>query len=102
MNSTNARHRLTGKGSTEGRDPREITFFQSEPRTMNHQDSSTPERFDVVSLIVDLPHLGLKKGNVGIVVDFLTQGNLLVEFAGEEDRAACFVQLMQSLLIVLR
>ncbi len=50
--------------------------------------------FDVIELIVDLPHQGLYAGMQGTVLDVHGDGNAFeVEFSDEQGRVLCFLSL---------
>ena len=56
---------------------------------------------DVVALTEDLPERGLRRGQVGTVVEVLEPGIFEVEFSDDEGRAYSFVALKANQLLVL-
>ena len=57
---------------------------------------------DVVALTEDVPEHGLLRGQVGTVVEMLSEGNCEVEFSGDDGRAYAIVPLEPRQLIILR
>ena len=56
---------------------------------------------DVVALTEDVPEHGLLRGQVGTIVELLTEGSFEVEFSGEAARAYALAPLMRRQLMVL-
>lgn len=56
---------------------------------------------DVVALTEDLPEPGLRRGQVGTVVEELSEGVFEVEFTDNEGRTYAMLPLRASQLIVL-
>lgn len=57
---------------------------------------------DVVALIVDLPEIGLRKGQVGTVVEFLDSGKAFeVEFSDSEGRTFESLGLIPEQMMIL-
>lgn len=56
---------------------------------------------DVVALTEDRPDQGLRRGQVGTVVEVLAPGVYEVEFSDDEGRAYALVALPESQLLVL-
>lgn len=56
---------------------------------------------DIVALIQDLPERGLKRGQVGTVVEELAPGVFEVEFSDNEGRTYAMVALKADQLMVL-
>lgn len=57
---------------------------------------------DVVALTADLPSQGLRRGQVGTVVEVLADGHYEVEFADESGRAYAMAAVPSTLLMELR
>jgi membrane protein implicated in regulation of membrane protease activity len=57
---------------------------------------------DVVALTEDLSESGLVRGQVGTVVEILSEGNYEVEFSGDDGRAYALLPLASRQLMVLR
>jgi membrane protein implicated in regulation of membrane protease activity len=57
---------------------------------------------DVVALTEDVPEHGLVRGQVGTVVETLSDGHFEVEFSDDSGRAYAFAALAPRQLIVLR
>lgn len=57
---------------------------------------------DVVALVKDLPREGLRRGQVGTVVELLAPGVYEVEFADQEGRTYALVPLRAERLLLLR
>jgi Domain of unknown function (DUF4926) len=65
------------------------------------------ELLDVVALLEDVPGEGLKRGEVGTVVELFTnkpdsEGSLLVEFSDRDGEAYAFASLLPDQLVKLR
>jgi hypothetical protein len=56
---------------------------------------------DIVALIQDLPERGLKRGQVGTVVEELAPGVFEVEFSDNEGRTYAMIALKAEQLMVL-
>lgn len=63
--------------------------------------SSKIELLDVVALTEDLPDRGLRRGQVGTVVEVLEPGVFEVEFSDDKGRAYAILALRESRLMVL-
>lgn len=61
---------------------------------------TAPRLLDVVALVTDLPSRGLRRGQVGTVVEILS-GACDVEFSDNEGRAYALVALAPEQLLVL-
>lgn len=57
---------------------------------------------DVVALTVDLPESGLRRGQVGTVVEQLAPDAFEVEFSDDEGRAYAMLALRADQLLVLK
>jgi len=57
--------------------------------------------FDVVALVADVPSRGLRRGQVGTVVELLEPGMFEVEFSDDHGRTYATAPLRASQLIVL-
>jgi len=57
--------------------------------------------FDVVALTDDLPDEGLRRGQVGTIVELLAPGVFEVEFSDDEERTYAQLALRESQLMVL-
>jgi hypothetical protein len=62
---------------------------------------STIKLLDVVALTADLPEKGLRRGQVGTVVESLSPGVFEVEFSDDEGRAYAQASLKNDQLLVL-
>ena len=60
-----------------------------------------PNLLDVVALLRDLPDQGLARGQVGTVVEMLSDSTLLVEFSDDNGRAYAIAPCAQTELLVL-
>lgn len=60
------------------------------------------ETLNVVALTADLPTHGLRRGQVGTVVEVLADGHYEVEFADENGRAYAMAAVPGSMLMELR
>jgi len=60
-----------------------------------------PKLFDVVALLEDLPSRGLRRGQVGTVVEVLAPGVLEVEFSDNDGRTYATLALRSEQLMVL-
>jgi hypothetical protein len=60
-----------------------------------------PSLLDVVALLVDIPSVGLARGQVGTVVEQLDDKALLVEFSDEQGRAYAVMPCPRTELLVL-
>ena len=60
-----------------------------------------PCLLDIVALLNDLPAEGLKRGQVGTVVETLGERTLLVEFSDDNGRAYAIVPCATADLLVL-
>jgi hypothetical protein len=56
---------------------------------------------DVVALMADLPERGLRRGQVGTVVELLDEGTYEVEFSDDEGRTYALLALRADQLMVL-
>lgn len=56
---------------------------------------------DVVALVEDLPRRGLRRGQVGTVVELLDSNVYEVEFSDDDGRAYALVPLLGEQLLVL-
>jgi hypothetical protein len=63
--------------------------------------AETPKLLDVVALLDDLPDHGLRRGQVGTVVEELAPDVLEVEFSDDNGRTYALLALRSSQLIVL-
>lgn len=63
---------------------------------------NNPAILDVVALTADLPTHGLRRGQVGTVVEVLSDGHYEVEFADENGRAYAMAAVPGSMLMELR
>ena len=61
-----------------------------------------PGVLDVVALLADLPDEGLRRGQVGTVVENLGRDAVLVEFSDEDGRAYAIVPVARTGLLALR
>ena len=59
------------------------------------------EKLSVVALIEDLPARGLKRGQVGTIVEDLAPGVYEVEFSDDQGRTYAFAALQSSQLMRL-
>jgi hypothetical protein len=57
---------------------------------------------DVVALNIDLPDMGLRRGQVGTVVEMLAPGAFEAEFSNDEGRTYAQLALRNDQLMVLR
>jgi hypothetical protein len=57
--------------------------------------------FDVVALTEDLPQYGLRRGQVGTVLEYLAPGVFEVEFSDNDGRAYASLGLRDDQLMVL-
>ena len=57
---------------------------------------------DVVALLADVPAEKLLRGQVGTVVEALSDGTVLVEFSDDQGRAYAIAPCPRSQLLVLR
>ncbi len=64
--------------------------------------SHTVKPHDVVALLADLPDRGLRRGQVGTVVEVLAAGVVEVEFSDDEGRAFASVAVRDDQFLVLR
>jgi Domain of unknown function (DUF4926) len=62
---------------------------------------ATTKLLDVVALTSDLPDRGLRRGQVGTVVEVLSPGTFEVEFSDDEGRAYAQLALLGSQHLVL-
>jgi hypothetical protein len=71
---------------------------------MREQTTGTeqPELLDVVALLADVPSKGLRRGQVGTVVEVLDSGNVLVEFSDDAGRAYSIAPYATADLLRLR
>lgn len=69
---------------------------------MNPHTHPTPRLLDVVALIEDVPAKGLRRGQVGTVIEVLPPDEFEVEFSDEDGRAYAIVPLRGLQLLVLR
>jgi hypothetical protein len=69
--------------------------------SMSKFTKKPPELLDVVALLDDLPDKSLASGQVGTVVEILSNANLLVEFSDDEGRPYAITPVEQSKLLVL-
>jgi hypothetical protein len=60
-----------------------------------------PILFNVVALLIDLPAVGLARGQVGTVVESLDEKTTLVEFSDDDGRAYVVVPCPRAELLVL-
>ncbi|MCE9523985.1 MAG: DUF4926 domain-containing protein [Alphaproteobacteria bacterium] len=60
-----------------------------------------PKLFDVVALLRDLPSAGLRRGQVGTVVDENDSATVLVEFADNDGRTYAAPSVARQDLLVL-
>jgi hypothetical protein len=69
-------------------------------------ESDTPDDrptvLDVVALLADSPANGLARGQVGTVVETLSEDTVLVEFSDDDGRAYAVAPCRHSDLLVLR
>lgn len=72
-------------------------FFEMEHRVMN----TTIRELDVVALTEDLFRQGLRRGQVGTVVETLEPGVLEVEFSDDNGRTYAMLALRADQLMVL-
>ena len=63
--------------------------------------NDTPKLLDVVALLEDIPDHGLRRGQVGTVVDELTPDVFEVEFSDDNGRTYALLALRANQLIVL-
>jgi len=61
-----------------------------------------PQLLDVVALLEDLPERGLRRGQVGTVVEVLAPGVFEVEFSDDSGRAYALLALRAEQVILLR
>lgn len=59
------------------------------------------QMLDAVALVEDLPERGLRRGQVGTVVELLAEDVLEVEFSDNDGRAYAFAPLRADQLMVL-
>jgi Domain of unknown function (DUF4926) len=62
--------------------------------------SETPNLLNVVALLADMPSQGLRRGQVGTVVELL-DGAYEVEFSDDDGRTYAMVPLVAEQLLVL-
>jgi hypothetical protein len=67
----------------------------------DHQGTKPPSVLDVVALLVDRPSEGLARGQVGTVVESLSEETALVEFSDDDGRAYAIVPCVYAELLVL-
>jgi hypothetical protein len=60
-----------------------------------------PQLLDVVALLEDLPERGLRRGQVGTVVEALAPGVFEVEFSDDSGRAYALLALRAEQVILL-
>lgn len=70
-------------------------------KTKKSGKASIPSLLDVVALLADLPAQGLARGQVGTVVERLSDATLLVEFSDDQGRAYAIAPCPQTDLLVL-
>jgi hypothetical protein len=63
--------------------------------------SSSPKLLDVVALAVDLPAERLVRGQVGTVVEMLSEGHAEIEFSDDQGETYALLPLPLDQLIVL-
>jgi hypothetical protein len=63
--------------------------------------SEAIELLDVVALVHDLPEQGLVRGQVGTVVELLSEGTFEVEFSDDQGKTYAMLPLVADQLIVL-
>ena len=59
------------------------------------------EAFETVALLTDIPVSGLRRGQVGTVVESLDEKTALVEFSDDDGRAFAIVPCPRADLLVL-
>jgi hypothetical protein len=69
---------------------------------MDPTTSKAPALLDVVALTMDMPTQGLRRGQVGTVVEVLGDGHFEVEFADEDGRAYAMAAVPGAWLMGLR
>ena len=72
-------------------------MMTGQKHTQNHQ----PSLLDAVALLDDRESEGLARGQVGTVVESLSDDNVLVEFSDDDGRAYAIVSCRSSNLLVL-
>ena len=70
-------------------------------KTRKSGKAGIPSLLDVVALLADLPAQGLARGQVGTVVERLSDETLLVEFSDDEGRGYAIAPCPQTDLLVL-
>lgn len=65
-------------------------------------ESRTPRLLDVVALLADVPEAGLRRGQVGTVVDEVDAATVMVECTDPDGRAYAIAAVPVELLLVLR
>ena len=63
--------------------------------------NDTPKLLDVVALLEDIPNHGLRRGQVGTVVEELAPGVFEVEFSDDTGRTYALLALCSGQMIVL-
>jgi hypothetical protein len=63
--------------------------------------NDTPKLLDVVALLEDIPNHGLRRGQVGTVVEELAPGVFEVEFSDDTGRTYALLALRSGQMIVL-
>ncbi len=63
--------------------------------------NDTPKLLDVVALLEDVPDKGLRRGQVGTIVEALAPGVFEVEFSDDEGRTYALLALHADKLVVL-
>ncbi|NCC33466.1 MAG: DUF4926 domain-containing protein [Chloroflexia bacterium] len=64
--------------------------------------NDTPKLLDVVALLEDVPDHGLRRGQVGTVVEELAPNVFEVDFSDDDGRTYALLALRANQLIVLR
>lgn len=64
--------------------------------------SDQPQLLDVVALTEDVPSEGLRRGQVGTIVEVFSPTEFEVEFSDDQGRAYAVLPLTLSQLLVLR
>lgn len=69
---------------------------------MNKSRQRTPALLDVVALLADAPSAGVKRGQVGTVVENLDDQTVLVEFSDDKGHAFALASCARKDLLVLQ
>jgi Domain of unknown function (DUF4926) len=67
-----------------------------------HQTDEGRDLLNAVALLIDPPERGLKRGQVGTIVEPIDETSSLVEFSDDEGRAYAIVPCPREALLILR